>query len=723
MKATGLRIVTGIAACIALVAGSFLVSPRAYADEAGLKAAFDDYAAGRMEDALKKLQEYVAANPGDDEVYRVLRVVDERVKLKVLTAGGEHERLMRYLLDKAKPVVDARQRDPEMIKGLVEKALSGDIDVRRRANLDLAARSGDYAVPYLLPALGDADVEKVVNAIFALQYIGSEAVQPLCAALSSPDARLRGFICAVLGDIRDKRSLPYLRRAAESDADEGVKAKATIAIGKVGSGAGGAVSAAESFVRVGNAYYDNDAAVLGEADQTANLWRWEGDALARYEVAGALLPYQLSQLHAVEALALKADHMGARSLLVRSIVAQVLEGRAMGEKAPEGLKDAMNVAASQGFEGVSAALSDALQDQNWDVAVEACRLVAATYGNQPLGNHPLGAALVAPERRVQYAAAIAALRMSPGAFPNSDKVPSLGAQAASETALRQVFVVDDHADARGKLLMDLREGGYVVAEESDGYRGVARAKAAPTLDVIVIRGDLGAAGDIPMNQFKSTLAAIDELTTDARTKNMRIVVVVGGPTATDTKTFLTTKYGEKIAGFIEEPLVGTAYLPVVQAAIEKGSVGKNQAAALALAAEAADAFAFTNSGCGAWDYKVAIDPLSNNASDGASDDIKMNSVRALGNLKAGGGVALAAILKSADAKEELKVAAAKSLGAVLARVAPAGDEVDALVASAKAGGAVGAAALQALGMAKGLTGDVLRGVYGNHPIEVGKKGE
>lgn len=722
MKATGLRIVTGIAAGVALVAGALFMSPPAHADEAGLKAAFDDYAAGRMEDALKKLQEYVAANPGDDEVYRVLRVVDERVKIKALTAGGEHERLMRYLLEKAKPVVDARQRDPEMIKGLVEKSLSGDIDVRRRANLDLAARSGDYAVPYLLPALGDADPEKVVNAIFALQYIGSEAVQPLCAALSSPDARLRGYICAVLGDIKDKRALPYLRRAAEKDADEGVKAKANAAIVKVGPGAG-AVSAAESFVRVGNLYYANDAAVLAEADEVHNLWRFEGDALVRYEVAGALLPYQLAQLHAWEALELQSDNLAARSLLVRSIVAQALEGRAMGEKAPEGLKDAMNVATSQGFDGASAALADALKAQNWDVAVECCGLVAATYGNQNLGNHPLSAALVAPERRVQYAAAIAALRMSPGAFPNSDKVPALGAQAASETALRQVFVVDDHADARGKLLMDLREGGYVVAEESDGYRGVARAKAAPTLDVIVIRGDLGAAGEIPMHQFKSTLAAIDELTTDARTKNMRIVVVVGGPSANDTKTFLTTKYGDKIAGFIEEPLVGTAYLPIVQAAIEKGSIGKNQAAALGVAADAADAFASTNAGCGAWDYKVAVDPLANNATDGASDDIKMNSVRALGNLKAGGGAALASILKSADAKEELKVAAAKALGGVLSRVAPTGDEIDALVASAKAGGVVGAAALQALGQAKGVSGDVLRGVFGDHKLEVGKKGE
>ena len=242
MRATGLRRVTGLVGSAALVAGCLLTTPfgarSAHADEGALKAAFDDYAAGKYEDALKKLQEYVQSNPGDEEVYNVLRNVDERVKLRALVAGGDHERLMRYLLDKAKPTVEAKKRDPDAIKKLVDEALSGELDTRRRAGLELGTRSGDYAVPYLLPHLADADAEKVVNAIFAFHSIGGEAVLPLSQAMATSDARLRGYIAVVLGDIGDPRALPVLRRAAEKDADESVKAKANAAIAKIG-GAGG----------------------------------------------------------------------------------------------------------------------------------------------------------------------------------------------------------------------------------------------------------------------------------------------------------------------------------------------------------------------------------------------------------------------------------------------------------------------------------------------------
>ena len=248
MKATGLRRVMGFVACAALISSALIAAPRASADEADLKSAFDDYAAGRYEDALKKLQTYVASNPGDDEVYRVLRQVDERVKLKALAAGGEHERHLRYLLDKARPAIEQRRRDPETIKELVDQVLSPELDVRRRASLELATKSGDYAVPYLLPHLASQDVEKVVNAIFALHAIGGEAVLPLTEALQTTDARLRGYTAVVLGDIRDPRALPMLRRVMETDEDADVKAKASAAVQKIRP-IGGAASASESFVR------------------------------------------------------------------------------------------------------------------------------------------------------------------------------------------------------------------------------------------------------------------------------------------------------------------------------------------------------------------------------------------------------------------------------------------------------------------------------------------
>ena len=76
-----------------------------------------------------------------------------------------------------------------------------------------------------------------------------------------------------------------------------------------------------------------------------------------------------------------------------------------------------------------------------------------------------------------------------------------------------------------------------------------------------------------------------------------------------------------------------------------------------------------------------------------------------------------------DAKEDLKVAAATALGGVLSRVPPVGDEIDALVAAAKAGGAVGSAAMKALGMARGLPPEVYRSVFAEHRLDVAKKGE
>lgn len=718
MKATGLRWMTGFVAGAALVVSAAVATPTASADGAALRSAFDDYASGKLEDALKKLQEYVASNPGDDEVYAVLREVDEQVKLRALSAGGEHERLVRYLLDKAHPVVEARKRDPEAIKALVEQALSGELDARRKAGWELAAKNGDYAVPYLLPALGDNDSAKVVNAIFALQAIGSEAVLPLAQAMATEDARLRGFVAVVLGDIRDPRALPVLRRAVERDADDAVKAKAAASIAKIRPDAS-AMSAVDSYVRFGERYLVNDPTVLAEVDQLHNLWKWEG-GLVRYEVPAALFGSLLAEQHAADAMALDPANRGARSLLVRAVLSQQVEAAAMGEKAPEALKAAGDLVASLGFDGASLALGDALDRSQWDLAVGACRLCAANYGAQSLAGHPLGRALAAPEKRVQYAAAVAALRMSPnGAFENSAQVPALAAQAASEQALRQVFVIDDQDASRARLTQDLREAGYIVTDERDGYRGVMRLKGAPATDVVVVRADLDAANTIPTQRWQGTLAVIDEILADVRTRNMR-VMVIGGAAG---KEMLTAKYGDKLAGFVEEPLVATAYLPNVQAAVEKGDMNAERAAALVVAADASDALATTNPCCTAWDFKIVLDPLASNVTDGASDEIKMNAVRALGNLKSGGASALAGVLKSADAKEELKVAAATALGNVLSHTDGTADDVDALVAAAKAGGAVGSAAMRALGKVRNLAPEIVRGVYVDHPLGVGTKGE
>jgi CheY-like chemotaxis protein len=365
--------------------------------------------------------------------------------------------------------------------------------------------------------------------------------------------------------------------------------------------------------------------------------------------------------------------------------------------------------------------------QAWDIATEGTRVVQMTYDRRPLQGHPIARALVAPDRRLRYAAAVAALRMSPpGPFENSQEVPALAAQAASEVALRQVLVIDDRDQARGRMLVDLRGAGYLVTDDRDGFRGVARAKSMPALDVVVVRADLGdPENTLPSYRYKSSLSVIDELLADVRTRNARIVVVASGETPDRleaTKALLTEKYGDKIAGFVEEPLVASAYLPTIEAAVGKAEDGPQRTRAMALAADAAAAFAEANVGCTAWNFQVAVDPLSTGAAEGPSPEIRLNAARALGNLRAGGGAGLAAVLKDAEAPEELKIAAARSLGAVLSSNPPQADEIEVLVATAKAGGAVGAEALRALGLAR-TPPDAALGVYRDHRLDLYKKTE
>src|SRR5262249_3187653 len=122
-----------------------------------------------------------------------------------------------------------------------------------------------------------------------------------------------------------------------------------------------------------------------------------------YEVAHGLQSAALAEANANEALALDPSFRPARSLLVRAVIAEMLTGRAMADKAPESLKGSWDLLVSQGFVAASDALADALAGQDWDTAVEAARLVGATYGGQSLQGHPIGTALASSERRVQYA--------------------------------------------------------------------------------------------------------------------------------------------------------------------------------------------------------------------------------------------------------------------------------------------------------------------------------
>jgi HEAT repeat protein len=726
MGATRLRVDITFLAVLALAIGCLSISGTAYAGSDELKDALHDYATGNYEDALTKLRTYVEANPDQEEVYAVLAEAENRVILRAMAKGGEHERLIKYLLDKSK-VVESDGMDDAAIKEKADAAVTTQaVADQQRARAELRA-AGGRAVPHLYGYLASEDPNEVVGAILALRAINRAAVAALIEVLSSDDAKVRGHAATILGDIGDARAKAAVQHQAMNDADVNAKAKAAAALEKLG---GAKASVASAFTWIGNRYYARDITVIRAFDSTKDMWRWEDGALVLYSVPSYLFPYQMAEECAADALAVEPGHMGARSLLVRSLLAQRVEADVLasaGAEAPESLGGVRDLAESQGFEAASAALADCLKTEDWDVAVECCYLIAATYGGEDLRGSPLGHAAAAPQKRVRYAAAIAALLMSPKrGMPNADKIVALGAQAASESAIRQALIIDDNEETRSKILMAMAHSGIQASGSARGTLGVMRARNAPSLDVIVVRADLGdASNTIASERHSSSYMVIDELLADARTKDMKIVVLVQDTAenkADAIKEGFSAKYGESIVGFIDGDIVESVVISTVNAAAEGKDLNPDQERANALAARAADAFAKVDFSCRSFDLTVAIEPLSTAATEGPTPEVRMNATKALGNLTGGGADALLTVLNEGEG-DDIRAAAATSLGAVLSATEGTSEQVDGLIAATSVEGAVGKAALAALGKVRNLTPEQRRQVFLQHRLMVGSKGE
>ena len=726
MKATRLRVHTGFAVALMLLVGAVFGPTTAQADADALKDALQSYATGKYDDALSKLRAYVESNPDDEEVYSVLLEAENRVLLRALAQGGEHERLIKYLLNKAKPASGEAFGSDDEIKAKADEAVNSDkIDVQRRARVELR-RAGELAVPHLIGYLSNENAEIAVNAILALRQLHGDAAVPLSQVLSSDNARTRAFAATILGDIGDSRAHAAIARMAALDEDPGAKAKAEAALAKLGGRDG---SIADAFVALGERYYSRDMNLVAAFDSTKNIWRWADGGLARFTAPSYLYPFLMAEQAAADALAIDPGHLGARCLLVRALLAQGIEAavqKAQGGEAPESLAGAATLAASQGFAAASSALQKSMDAEDWDVAVAACDLCATTYGGEDLTDHAVGHALAAPQKRLRYAAAIAALHMSPKrGMPNADKVVALGAQAASESAIRQAMVIDDNDETRGKVLMALHHGGIQASGTKKGTFGVMRAKSAPSLDVIIVRADLGAHSTVDSMAHSSSYMVLDELIADARTKGMKIVVLVGDTNsakADAVREGFASKYGEAISGFISEPIVESAVFSTVDAAAKSKDLNFDQERANALAARAAGAFAAVDFSCKSFDLSVAVEPLSTAATEGPTAEVKMNATKALGNLRVGGADALVKVLNEGDS-DELKAAAATSLGSVLSAMDGTAEQIDALMAASKNEGPVGSAALAAVGRVRNLTPEQRRQLFETHRLQVAEKAE
>ena len=716
MKATRLRV--GFAATVALALLLTVFVPASFADGTDLEAALDAYALNKNDEALEKLRAYVKSDPSAEEVYAVLRKVKEVLLLNAMARGGEHEDLIKFLLEKASPKA-ADPMDAETIKSKVEQAINGgDVNDRLRARTELRA-AGELAVPHLVPYLGSEDDAQVVNAILALQRLGTAATLPLVEALASDDARVRGHAASILGHSKDPRAGPALL-AATADKEEAVANKARDAANSLGVSG----SAVQAYVDIGTRYYDGDPQVTQAFNKSMNIWTWKDGGLSSREVPATFYGNQMAEEAAADALAIDPKHEAARVLLVRALLAQKSkseESAEEGKEAPAELSDADALARSQGFDAAAGALAESLDSDDWEVAAKSLGLMAQNYAGQSIDDTSLPAALESGDKRVRYAAAAAALHMSPTMeFRNAFLVAGIAAQAVGGGAIRQALVIDDVEESRSALLAVIADAGLIVGSEKNGAIGANRAKSAPTMDVIIIRANLGENADtLGSQRHDSSLSTIEELSKDARTQDMRILVLIDetGDRAATLKEFFSSRFGEDIAGFLEVPLVDGVVASSVKDAANAGDPGPDQKRANEAAAAAAGAFAATKTDNDVFDLTAAVGPLATAVAEGPTEAIKMAAIKALGNIKSGGGDALLGVLTGGA--DDMKAAAASALGNVLSAVDGTTEQIDGLMAASQGDSDLAKAALAALGKVRNLSAEQMRDVFHRHRKLIG----
>ncbi len=591
--------------------------------------------------ALEKFSAVLALDPSNEAAYELWKSTEHEVWLNILVKGGQYEIIAKRLMNKAQLGMSEKADDQAAIAGHLRDLQSDDVIVRAKAIRALAANHGEYAVPYMLPTLGDENAsERRVLFMHALTEMGTDVVLPLTAALGTGDAYMRRNVALTLGYIGDPRAAAALTWHAYNDDDEAVRSASAEAAKKLGS-TGDALSL---FLQLGDDYHHGRASVLRAVDYSDVTWSWNDGALVSTSVPRFLYGEELSKNAYYNALMTDPSSLDARAGLVRAYVSQQVE---LDLRAANGLDDgglgdqvaesaiAVNTA---GIDALDRALDWAVRDTDSATGVGLIRVLGQN-SNQPTAS--LNAALTSSDGAMRGEAAVAlgsiAMRSRTAAAPAV--ILGLG-EAAGREVLR-IGVVIDGDEVRGRAIADaMSANGMLVNYWGTGATGIALLKRAPGVDVIVLAETLP---DLTADQV------IDEVRRDERTAATPLVLISE-----------SDAYADRVTAI----MASAADMNVVMDAME-GSLDGDRARADELAGRASLALAdLARSGA---DVSAAVDAIVSSLAT-RPDSVTIPAMVALGAAAGSGQVAaLAGVLMDSSRSDEARVAAADALAQIAAR--------------------------------------------------------
>jgi len=300
-----------------------------------LKEGFEKFQEGDNTAARSAFEKALAADPSDDQILAFVEGVGAAEVYELLTSGDANlAGIGVEILRLRSQAAVARSDDAEATKTAVQSVMEGeDTDPVVIRNRHFYAKSiGRNLVPYLIPYLGDNELDRRAQAMTWIVLIGPDALPPLVAACKHPNGRIRTNVAALLGarSLRHPYSLGYLRAMQQTDELKEVQDEAGRAfeanIGELNGSAGPIDDAKLYFLRTANQFYLNPYRNPFDTRRYSPMvYKLDGENVVGVKV----LPFQVSEEMAkqciTEALILDAEYAAARVLNLCNDAARIVE--------------------------------------------------------------------------------------------------------------------------------------------------------------------------------------------------------------------------------------------------------------------------------------------------------------------------------------------------------------------------------------------------------------
>jgi hypothetical protein len=392
-----------------------------------------------------------------------------------------------------------RRADPVFIESSIKRLSTNERAYR--IGMGRLRESGELAVPIMLDYLRDPAKKEYHNSIRrALRDLGVLSLNPLLAATEMKDNETLITVISALGDIGYDVSVPYLARLANSpDHPAAVQAAAVQAVGRIGAGDAKSLNVADLYYQLAEKFYYNNAAFgASKASPVAYVWFWNDETgLRRTDVPAPIFNDIMAMRESEYALKIDPNKGDAVSLWLASNYKREsdLPDGATDPTRAENQPSAHYYGVAAGAQYLNNALARSLRDRDSEVALRVIKSLQEIVGqsNMLTGNgQSLLDALQYPDRLVRFEAAFAiAAALPQESFLGQERVVPLLAEAVSQTGRPNVLVLVSEDKLNGQV-QALKDAGYGATGGGSAEAAVAASNSLPSVDVILVSGDLDA---------------------------------------------------------------------------------------------------------------------------------------------------------------------------------------------------------------------------------------